>query len=71
MFTHRQQKRMKAVIKQISDAGGFIPCSCGDPSCFVRATRKDKAMKIITGQTKTLKLNQQMIDFVLSRVQLC
>jgi len=71
MMTYRAEKRAKALAKQIYDAGHLVPCNCGLSGCFYRATPKARAERIIQGQTKTLKLNQQMIDFVLSRVQLC
>jgi len=69
-LTNRQRKRARALAKQIYDAGGFIPCYCGEIGCFQRATRRSVAEKIINGQTRILKLDQVTIREALRMVQL-
>ena len=69
-FTNRQLRRIEALAKQISDSGYFIQCYCGDPACYNRVTPRDRAAKIVAAQKRTLKLNQEMIDAALRRVQL-
>jgi len=71
MFTNRQLRRIEALAKQIYDAGDvYIPCNCGLSGCYVKATPRDRAAKIVSAQKRTLKLNQEMIDAALRRVQL-
>ena len=69
-LTNRQRRRAHALAKQIYDAGGFIPCYCGDPGCFQRVTPKDRAARIIAGQRKILKLDEVTIREALRQVQL-
>jgi len=69
-MTNRQIRRAKALAKQIYDAGYFVPCSCGLMGCFYRATPKDRAQRIIDGQTRILKLDQITIREALRMVQL-
>jgi len=69
-MTNRQLRRARALAKQIYDAGVFYPCNCGLSGCFYRATPKDRAQRIIDGQTRILKLDQITIREALRMVQL-
>jgi hypothetical protein len=70
MLNHRQLRRAKALALQIYHAGTFVPCGCGDPGWILRRTRRSTADKIITGQRKTLKLNDDIINHALSMVSI-
>jgi hypothetical protein len=70
LLNHRQQKRAFALARQIYSAGKFVPCGCGDPGCFVKATRRSTANKIIKGQWQTLKLNDAIIKHALQMVSI-
>ena len=69
-LTNRQEKRAKALAKQIYDAGVLIPCDCGLSGCYYRATPKSRAEKIINGQRAILKLDEVTIREALRMVQL-
>jgi len=69
-LTHRAQRRARALALQLYYAGGFVQCHCGDPGCLQRVTPKDRAQKIIAGQMKTLRLNDDIIKAALRQVQL-
>ncbi len=65
-LNHRQQKRAFALARQIYTAGKFVPCGCGDPGCFMKVTKRSTADRIIQGQWKTLKLNNDIVRHALS-----
>jgi len=69
-LTNRAKRRAHALAMQIHSAGRFIPCYCGEPGCYTRATRREIADKIIRGQYKILKLNETTIREALRQVQL-
>jgi len=69
-LTNRQKKRARALALQIYSAGYNVPCSCGLRGCYYRVTPRSVAAKIIAGQMKTLKLNDDIIKAALKQVQL-
>jgi hypothetical protein len=69
-LNHRQQKRAFALARQIYAAGDWYPCGCGDPGCFVKATRRSITDKIIRGQWQVLKLNNDIVHQALSMVSI-
>jgi len=69
-LTNRAQKRANALASQIHAAGIIIPCSCGLSGCYYKATPRHIADKIIQGQWKVLKLNDNIVKAALKQVQL-
>jgi hypothetical protein len=70
VLNHRQRKRARALALQIYSAGRWYPAPKWSDELYFFATRRSVAKKIIEGQMKVLKLNQDIIDYALSMVTL-
>jgi len=70
-LTHRAKRRARALALQIHSAGKWYPNPPWvDDELYFFATRKSVAEKIIAGQAKTLKLNDEVVCYALGMVSI-
>ena len=69
-LTHRAKRRARALALQIYSAGLWYYNPASSDELYFYATPRKRAEKIIEGQRKTLRLDQDTINYALSIVTL-
>jgi len=69
-LSHRAKRRARALALQIYSAGLWYYNPASSDELYFYATPRKRAEKIIEGQRKTLRLDQDTINYALSMVTL-